>query len=507
MISQREINRLDKKFEEQLRSIKYSFKETEFTLGKKAERRIKADADDFEFCKIYYPNIFNDGWNDLHYYIRDAVTGPHSVSGSRFFGKTAFTYVAKIIKSIALGGSGMIGLGLRTQDIAKERTRSIVRLIKNNKLLMYDYDIKVQQDRAGSYIINNKTFVAFGYREGLRNFFDEEFKRFDIIVLDDLYNAQTVSSTVDNEKILRFVESECTGQLNPNGLLIWLFNYITVTSPGYLYADKNPKNHFNLPALNNKDRTNWKESRVWTTKKLQQKRTELPFEVWMGDWMNKPLQKGEEFEIEWIRSININSIEIISSISVADPSHGQSPQACYKSIITMSYTNTSKYLIQDIYLRKEPYESFFDYAYNLSLEIPKWKTLLFEDDFGQWSIAKPFFDNWKKKTKNRLAIQKFTSKSLKTKYYAADKESRIRNLILPFQTAEIIFNNKIISGKNPDYDLWFAQYLAFGKHKEKLDGLDATASAYILFPRYLLSGNFKPIKNRFTKKQSWLVNR
>ena len=382
-----------------------------------------------------------------------------------------------------------------------------MRLIKKNEILKYDYDVKIQQDRIGDYLVNNKWFVGFGFREGIRNFFTEEFKRFDSIILDDLFNAQTIKSIPDNEKILTFVKSECTGQLNEDGLLIWLFNYISVISPGYIYAQKHPENHFNLPALNEKGETNWPGSKKWTTKKLLKKRDELSFDVWMGDWMNSPLQKGEEFEKDWLKGININTVKILASISVVDPAHGESPQACYKSIITMGYTDTKKYVIQDIYLRKENYFQFFNYLHNISMVTPAWKTTLFENDFAQWNMAKPYYDLWRRDTKRTIAIQKFDSKNLKTQNYGSDKESRIRNLILPFEVGEIVLDQDIMEGKNKDYDLWFAQYLGFGKLKGKLDGLDATASAYILFPRYIARGSFKPLNTKFTKKESWLFNR
>lgn len=507
MIAKTIINRLNLKLEDKLNSLEFEHNETEFTAAKKKERRALADKSDFDFCKIYFEQIFTDGWNGLHRKIEKAKTGVHTISGSRYFGKSAFTYVTKIVKPLAIGGGGMIGIGLRTQDLAASRSEALVRMLKRNKLLQYDYDINIQQDRSGDYIINHKQFVSFGYREGLRNYVDENFDRFEAIIIDDLFNRQTVNSEVDNEKILNFVESECTGQLNPGGLMIWLFNYITVKSPGYVYAEKHPDNHYNLPALDKNEKTNWKESSVWTTKELHKKRASLTFEVWMGDWMNSPLQKGEEFDIGWLRTINAGHKTILKTISFVDPAHGTSPQACYKSIITFSYTDQKEYVLQDIYLRKEDYNSFFNYASKLKSRFEHWQSLLFENDFAQWNVAKPYYAKWKLDNKASIAIQMFNSKDLSTEFYGADKESRIRNLILPFCTGEILINQDILGTK--DYEIWLSQYIGFGKLKGKLDGLDATASAYILFPRYIATGSFKSLgkKKYGTKNEGWLYGR
>lgn len=503
MSTKAHINRLDRRFDELVNSIKFKHVKSEFTPELRSKRRALADSDDFEFCKIYFSQIFSDSWNKMHRSIRDVKKGIHTRSGSRFFGKTAFTYVAKIIKPLCLGGSGLIGLGMRTQPVAAGKSEGIIRLIKENELLKYDYDIKFQRDKIGDYLINNKSFITFGFREGLRNFFDYKFMRFDVIILDDLFNAQSVGGEVD-KKITTFVESECTGQLNDDGLLVWLFNYVSVESAGYKYAKEHPKNHFNLPALNEKRETNWPKSR-WTTAKLRKKEKELAYDVWMGDWMNDPLLRGEEFDLDWLKTINIKTVTVLATISFVDPSHGSSPQACYKSIITLSYTDSKKYIIEDIYIRKDPYSTFFDYAYHLSRIFPKWKVLMFENDFAQWNVANPYFKMWKENKKSSIAIQMFNSKDLSTDTYGADKESRIRNLILPISTGEIILSDAVTGSK--DYLLWKSQYVGFGKAKGKLDGLDATASGYILFQRYFATGTFKQLKARGSGKDGWLTGR
>ena len=491
------LKRQDEQFEDFLNKISFEQTETDLTPEFRAKRRSLADSDDFQFCKIYFPQIFTDEWNALHRHIKSLRKGNHKVSGSRYFGKSAFTFITKLIKPIAIGGVGLTGLAMRTQDDAYERGDALMRLMKRNPKLCYDYDIQFQQDRKGYWIVNNKTFVGVGVKEGLRNFLDENFKRFEVLILDDLFNRTTVSSEKDNEKVYNFVVYEVYGQMDPQGLSIWLFNIIVDNSPGDMAAKEDPEHSFNLPALSDDDKTNWPESSIYTTEYLHAKRSAMPLEVWMGDWMNQPIQLGEIFDPSWIRGININRIKIVTSLSAIDPSFGKSPSACYKGIITLGLTDKNIPIILDVYLRKEDYEQVFDYVDNIRLNTPAWKVLLFENDFSQWQIADPYYSSWSEKRKKRLPIFTITTAALKTEHYGSDKEGRIMNLVYPHQSGRLLYNEAIMD--NADFKLYRSQLLSFGKSKQKLDGPDAAATAFIMIERYKQAGSFKSSGSRKSK--------
>lgn len=485
--------------------------DSDLTPAKKAERRKLADKNDFEFSKIYFPTIFSSPWNDIHKYIESIKHNSeyqiYTCSGSRFYGKSAFSYITKVIKPICIGGLGLIGIGLRTEDDAKERTAAIKRLIVKNKKLCYDYSIQIQQDKKGDYIINQKSLKSFGYREGIRNVFDEEFKRFETIILDDVFNRQSVTSEKDNEKVYNFVTAEVSGQLNPGGIAIWLFNYVAPNSPGKKYADEHPETHFNLPALNKKGQTNWPGS-FWTTEELLNKKESIPLDVWMGDWMNDPILRGDIFKPEWLNFVNINLIKIVASITAIDPSHGQSPSACAKGIVTMGQDDKNKNYILDIKISKEDYMLIFDYLDSVRSSFSAHKAILFENDFNQWNFAYPYYLKWIELRKKYLPIINFSTKSLETEIYGTDKDSRIMNLVNPFEMNDILIN--LLLEHKQDYLEWRTQYLSFGKSKEKLDGLDATATAFIMLPRYVITGSFKPLAKRqhgINNKEGWLHGR
>ena len=131
-------------------------------------------------------------------------------------GKTAFALVAKVVKPIAQGRAGLVNITLRTQDIAKERTYHLYRLLKYNRLLCYDYDVEFQQEQKGYYIINHTSLVGTSVETGLRNFVDDDFKRFKISIADDTYNRISAASENDNKKTTDFITGELYRQMEPD---------------------------------------------------------------------------------------------------------------------------------------------------------------------------------------------------------------------------------------------------------------------------------------------------
>lgn len=501
-MEQKKINGLERNFDRFLDSLSYRTKNVELTPALRHERRSQADVDDIAFAKIYFAKIFNEPFNDLHRHIASISKGQHTVSGSRRFGKSAFGYIVKIIKPLVLGIGGIVNLNLRTIELSKERTSALVRTLKKNKKLMYDYEVKITQDKKGFYIINNTYLIAGSFETGLRSIVDDDFKRIRISINDDLYNKNSVKSKVDNLKVKDFIQSEVNGMLEPEGLSITFGNSISEDCPIVLLKEDNPDNHYSLPATDDEGHTNWKGHSLYTDKYWEDFEKKTPYDIWMGEYMDKPCVKGEIFQPDWIRPVNINTLKIVSSISAIDPSFGKSPEACFKGIATLGLTDKGKTVMLDMYLRKEDYMQVFDYVDSLRFHMPFWKVLLFENDFNQFFIASPYYDKWKELRKKVLPIIIFSSKTLKTEHYGSDKESRIMNLVYPHQSGEFLYNDEIM--KNADFKRYKNQYISFGSSKEKLDGLDATSTAYIMHKRYLSNGSFKPLNKKKMRKNSFL---
>jgi len=490
---------LDAQFEQFLDSVLIEAREIDLTEEKKAARRAIADKDDLAFCKTYFPTIFNLEWNHLHRQIAQLKSGMWTVSGFRKCGKSAFTTVGKLIKPICLNVGGIININCRTIDLADERTAAIKRLMFRNRLLVYDYDLQLLQDLKGHYIIGKTWLVSGSAKTGLRDIFDDEFKRIRFSYNTDLYNKDSVNSEWDNDRIRDFIESEVSGQLEEGGLSITDGNSISETCPIVQLKKNNPEHHLSLPALDEDDESTWPEYR--SSEEWKKFNKEIPWDVWLGEYQDQPSVKGDVFEPEMLKPVNLNLTKIIASISVCDPSHGTSPAACDKAIVTGGVTDKRELIVQDIYIRKDDYSILFDYVDALRGKIPSWRCFLFENDFNQWGFAAPYYADWMKRRNKTIPIVMYSSKESKTEHRGADKDSRILNLVHPHQTGAIFYSMQIMIGA--DWEKFKSQFLAYGKASGKLDGLDALATLYIRIFDYFATGRFQPLKKRVIEKMSW----
>ena len=505
MGAKQQFRQLDEKFEHFLDNVLVEVVETELTPEKRAVRRKRADADDLEFCKIYFPRIFNLEWNELHLRTANLAPGMYTRSGFRKCGKSAFSYITLIVKPIAQNIRGLVGINCQTlEDLAKERTAAFKRIIMRNQLLCFDYDIELNQDMKGHYIFRETHLVSGSVNKGLRAMMDDEFIRFKRIVNDDLYDATNVASANHTARVVEFIESECSGQLEDDGICVTLGNATAENAPIVTLREKNPKNHFGLPALDEDNESGWPEyiedAEAWDD---YREKKSISYSVWLGDYMDKPGLQGDILDPDWIRPVNLNLIKIVAAISAADPAHGQSPAACDKGLATLGITDKEKIIGLDMYCRKESYTAFFDYVNELRKHIPMWKCLLFENDFNQWNVAMPYYEQWCKQRKTTLPIIRHLASQLATAQHGADKESRFLNLVYPHQTGQILYDESIM--KTPDFEKYKAQYCALGKDKNKLDALDAMATAFILIWRYKTSAgsSFKVLKERTYGRLNW----
>lgn len=502
MDSKRKYDLQDFQFEKWLDQQFAAVIESELTPKKRAARRARADADPLEFCKIYFPNIFDLPWNDAHRWIASLKEGLYTLSGFRICGKSASTYIMHAIRSLALGVGGIVNVNARTMDISNERTRQLIRLMERNRLLMYDYAVEIQQRLKGYYIVNGTYLIAGSYTTGLRNLVDDEFKRIRIAINDDLYNAESVTSETDNERVTTFVDSEVSGQLEAGGLSITMGNSITADCPIVRLKKAHPENHFSLPALDAKGRSTWPEYR--TPEEWEKFFKTIPYSVRISEYMDQPALQGDVFDPAWLRSVNINAIVRDLCLAAVDPSHGASPQACNKAFAVMmreKKKSGAKLVITDLYARTEDYVQFFHYVHRSHQEWG-WMTLLFEDDFNQWGFARPYYDRWRERHHHTIPILRYSSKSLATEHHGADKDGRIMNLVYPYQVGEIVYTDDVM--KTPDYQKHKVEYLGFGKAKTKLDTLDAIATLYIMTTRWITTGTFKSLKKKtYGRTQTW----
>ena len=512
MPTARDIKRLNEQFEEFLLRLEFQAVETELTPAKRKKRRRNADACDMAFCKTYFPNIFDKPFSRLHRHIASLTEGNYTISGFPKAGKSAFAYVGKAVKHIALGGRGMLGVGLRTLEATRQRTSALSRIIQRNAMLCYDYDIKVEQDLDGWHIFTSEgghtQMVAGSVNKGLRNFIDDDFSRFRLFIADDTYDRETSRSSLDNERVEAWVTGEVWRQMEDDGLSLFLGNAINDDCPVVRLRTRHPKRHFSFPILDKEGLPTWPEAYpLEAVERLRDGDDEsdgYPFDVWEGEFMDEPAERGEVFQPDWLRFVNVNLIRIVGAVTAIDPAYGESPAACFKSAFTLGLTDTDKEVCLDIYLRGEPYPLFFDYLLGVKAEHAP-GAFLFENDFNQWLFAQPYYQAWLRENKVPLPFVLHHAKALKTEYRAADKDSRIMTLVHPHQTGSFHYDARLEG--SPDYKRYRKQLLSFGKAGGKLDGPDAAATAGIMLRAYVATGGGalpRAVGSRSHPQPGWL---
>ena len=490
----RDLRRRDELFEAFLDQAIADCDDTELTPEKKAERRARCDRDRAAFGKEYFGHIITADYNDLHREIIAAldVPGVWFVRGHRRSGKSVIGYLLGLVWRICMGkvlGPALTGVANRDLGLASQRTRKLHRLITRNRKLCYDYDVEVDQEQAGWYVINGVDLVAVSQNVGLRGFDDDNFNRFAVLIGDDLYNRQTVESPTDNARVVNFVESEIWGALAPDGVALINANAITEDCPVVVLSKKHPKRTIRFPALDENGESTWPEvfpTETWVAfRDGDDENDPCDPEVWAGDYMDEPLEIGEVFDVAWLRTVRLNLIRIVAAVSSLDPAHGESPHACHKGLATVGVTDKRKRVLLDVYGRHETYAECFDYVAALRDGNPEWhwQCLLFENDFEQWNLAAPYYDDWSA-TNGDLAIVTHYSKSLSTEIHGASKSGRILNLVHPRRTGRYLNADDLPERCGQDYQTWLAQYKGFGKKKGKLDTLDAEATGFLRVLEY-----------------------
>lgn len=498
----------DKRFEAFLDGVQFEIQTKDLTPEKRRARRAAADADDTAFAATYFPRVFTSGFSDLHRHLASLDVGKYSISGFPQAGKSGFAYLGKMVKHIALGRGGMAVVACRTQDISEARTSSLSRLILRNPTLCYDYGIEAEQDKTGYHIFKAEHgtthLVAGSVNVGLRSIVDDDFKRIRIGIGDDLFNKETVRSDADNKRVYEWITGELWRQMEDDGLCMVFGNSIADNAPIVQLRRNFPETHFSFPIVHADGTPTWPER--FTAADVEAKRVgppPIPFDVWNGEYLDSPAEKGDTFEPEWLRTLRPNPADVVASITVVDPSYGASPEACFKGAVTLCLLRNHHVVVTGLFVRRGDYGVLFDWLLGQQRTTPQHRAILFENDFSQWAFAQPYYMAWLEAKKTVLPIITFNSKDSATEFRAADKESRILNLVHPHQTGLFFYDTAIAAPGNDDWEQYRKQFLAFGARKEKLDGLDAAASAYILIHRYVETTTFKPLAQRRMARPTW----
>jgi hypothetical protein len=508
MPTRSDLDRRDETFEDMLAELEHQHGDTRLTPDQRQERlaHVREAPTETEaglrFAKLYYPEIFEAPWSDLHHHIASLEEGKRSISGFRKAGKSALTYVVHVIRRVAEQRPGMVGVVLRTLDNAEQRLASLSRLILSNELLCYDYGIEAQSNGGAYRILNHVHLVAGSVSTGLRNYVDDSFDRFGVLIGDDLYDKESVRSELDNRRVYEFVVDEMWGQLEDDGLCVVLGNKINSDSPICKLEEEYPEGHYSFPIVDPEtEEPNWPE--VYGEEEVEQMKKEIPHDVWQAQYLDDPIEVGDVFDPDWLATVNVGLVTIEASITTVDPAQGQSPAACFKGITSLGLTSTGETVVLDLYGRKEPYPDVFDYLFERIQRLPQHRLVYWENDFAQWSDADPYYTDWKKHTGHALPIMLYVAADLETRFRAADKESRIMTLVHPHQTTTIAYDEQLKGSS--DWEVFKEQYKGYPNEGD--DVLDALAAANILIMRYQdgsgPGGRVRSVETRTRPRPRW----
>lgn len=494
--SQRQIEALSANFEHWLLEAFAPVSKTELTPEKREKRRAGAENNPLGFAKIYFPQIFSLPWNALHRWMASLGPGCWTCSGHPESGKSALAHILFAVRPLVYGLGGIVNLNTQKEPVSQDRVLGILELLRKNERLKYDFKISIERDSMTHAIVNGTHLIPGSVNTGLRNITTAEFGRVDWQVNDDLYNRITLAEIKTSDHVTDFVTGEAWRQLSSfrPSFSITLGNVITEDAPIDRLRKMNPANHFSFPALNEKGESNWPEFR---TKEAWEKfAATKPPHVWFGEYLEKPLVKGDVFELGWLRTF-IKKAEDSPLVRIAchDAARGESPAACRKALVTGSFMPDGSLVIEDIYARRESYPEFFNYSFALRTRLP-YLVLMFENDFAQFDFAQPYYLQWTAHSGFVIPLDVFLAKDLITEFSSAKKEDRIMYLVNPIQTGIIRFAPGVI--ETPDGQVFKNQYSGWPKWKEN-DVLDAMATLYILGKRYIETGSFKPARER-----SWI---
>lgn len=498
-----DLDRQERELDTVLERLTLGATESELTPQKRRARRKEADDSPLRFAETYFPGVFTEPWSDLHRHLAGLEEGRHSVSGFPQSGKSAFAFLGKLLRHIALGRSGVACVAARTDEKATAHTSMLHRILQRAEKLRYDYDLDVLQDRTGDYIYKAEggqtRLVAASVNTGVRGTVSDQFDRISIAVGDDLYDRESARSDLDNERVYKWITGELFRQLEDDALAVILGNAIVEGCPILKMKENFPDRHFSFPIMDEDGAPNWPE--VYEADDIQRLREETDYEVWEGEYMERPTRKGDVFEEEWLRTVNIALAKIVASVTAVDPAHGQSPHACYKAAFTAGMTEAREVVGLDVWLRKRPYAELFDHLAQLVPRMPAHKAILFENDFSQWNFAKPYYENWQRERGQTLPVVMHRASELAGPGESADKEARIMKLVHPHHFGQFLYHQRMTAG--PDWKRYRAQVLAFGEKTEALDGLDAAATAYVMVSRYLDRGSFRSSAERTMPRPRW----
>ncbi len=424
--------------------------------GTRDERYILSEESFGLFALYYFSNYFEYELAPFHYemiYNLELLTSSTEIRELAFimFRESAKTTLAKIyvIWLIVFNKRKYINVDSFDKENSERILFDIAYELINNQRLMKDFGVfysrkrainEIKQTKISNFVTENGIRVeAHSTQESVRGRLHLN-QRPDIIVLDDFETNKTKDSKAYTKQIQNHI-SEAMGGMSPNGIILYLGNYITEYGNVQFLVDRAKVDSkirvMNVPVMIDGkptweakyDRTD-EEALLSGKVSIQDKERQLGSYVFSYEMMNQPIdEKLAEFKRDYIKMLTLEEIqkeETLCFITI-DSAVSEKESADYTGV-TINWVNEANRWHIMTYRLKVNSRELIDHLFYL-YQTYRPKVIGLEETTFSLAI-KPFLSE-----EMRKRSQYFSITSLKHK--STMKETRIRALIPRWENGAI----------------------------------------------------------------------
>lgn len=424
--------------------------------GTKDERMFLAQERFCLFATYYFQNYFKYKLAPYHYEmfndLQDLMNGKIRELAWIMYRESAKTTVMKlfIMWLIVFKYRKYINVDSFDRENAERILFDVAFELTNNKLLQSDFGIffskkksidDIKQNRINNFVTENGIRVeAHSTQESVRGRIHLE-QRPDFLLLDDFETNKTKDSQAYTKQVKEHI-SEAMSGMSPNGVIVYLGNYITEYGNVQFLFDRSKTDHKlrirNVPVVVG-NQLAWPdkycltddEARITGKVSIEDKKRQLGSFVFSYEMMNQPIDDTLcEFKKEFESYITMAEVEKMSTRRFITIDTAVSERDSSDSTgITINYVNReNKWHIQSFKVRYNPKE-LLDYMFTM------WKNIAPETIGIERTIylqaIKPFLDD---EMRRRGVFMNITE----LQHNQTAKETRIRGLIPRWESKSII---------------------------------------------------------------------
>ncbi len=408
------------------------------------------------FAVYYFSNYFEYGLADFHYEMMsnlERLTETEQIRELAFimFRESAKTTLTKIYVMwlVVFNKRRYINVDSFDKENSERILFDIAYELMNNKKLIADYGFffsrkraidEIKQTKISNFVTENGIRLeAHSTQESVRGRLHLN-QRPDILILDDFETNKTKDSMAYTKQIRNHI-SEAMGGMSPNGIILYLGNYITEFGNVQFLMDRAKTDNkiclMNVPVMINEiptwgakyARTDIEASETGKVS-IEDKERQLGSYVFSYEMMNQPVDdKLAEFKKEYIHIVteaDVKKEETLCFITV-DSAVSEKESADFTGITINWVTEANKWHIMT-YRLKVNSRGLIDHLFYLQ-ETYKPKTIGIEETTFSLAI-KPFLDEEMRKRSLFFSITPL-------KHRSTLKETRIRALIPRWENGAI----------------------------------------------------------------------